>query len=174
MYRVLMPIDDEGKRALAQAQAVAALPAAAEGVEVTLLYVFEDEARATESSIRELSSARRAIEYLTEEGGIGSIETEKRWGNVPEVILEVAHKRDVDAIVLGGRKRSSLGSLLLGSVSRDVVLNADRPVMVTGDRLREERKRERHGEPSQEERVRGDERKDRSGRPRPTDYDVAG
>lgn len=139
MYRVLMPIDTEGKRVLAQAQAVSALPTAAEAVEVTLLYVFDDEAQAEETSVRELPTGERAVEYLTGDRPVAEIETEGRWGDVAEEILDAARSHDIDVIVLGGRKRSPMGSLLFGSVSMDVLLNAERPVMITGEHLEDER-----------------------------------
>lgn len=138
MYHVLMPIDTDTKRALAQAQAVIALPAVSESVEVTLLHVFENEAE--ESSIRQLAAGDRVIEYLTEERPIASLATENRLGSVSEEILKAAEDHNVDAIVLGGRKRSPMGALLFGSVTTDVLLNADHPVTITGDSLVEEQK----------------------------------
>lgn len=137
MYHVLLPIDTDRKRALAQAQAVITLPAASESIKVTLLHVFADEAE--ESSIRELAAGDRIIEYLTEERPVASLDTESRWGDAAAEILDAAEANEVDALVLGGRKRSPMGSLLFGSVTTDVLLHADRPVTVTGDHLVEER-----------------------------------
>lgn len=45
-------------------------------------------------------------------------------------IIEFAHVRDVDLIVLGSRNRGPLLAALLGSVSKHVVTHADRPVLV--------------------------------------------
>ena len=136
MYHVLMPIDTDSKRALAQAQAVIALPAASESVEVTLLHVFEEEAE--ETSIQQLTAGDRTIEYLTEKRPVASIDTESRRGDVAAEILNAAEAHDVDALVLGGRKRSPMGSLLFGSITTDVLLHAERPVTITGDHLVEE------------------------------------
>lgn len=136
MYRVLMPIDGEEKRALAQSQAVMALPAASESVEVTLLHVSDDGAPDT---VRELDAGERAVEHLTGEPAVGALETEIRRGDVVEETLAAAATHDADVIVLGGRKRSPMGSLVFGSVSGDVLLNARRPVMVTGEHLESER-----------------------------------
>lgn len=137
MYHVLMAIDTGIKRVRAQAEAVIALPAASESVEVTLLHVFEDEAE--ESSIQQLTAGDQVIEYLTEERSVASLDTEIRSGDVAAEILDAAETHDVDALVLGGRKRSPMGSLLFGSVATDVLLHADRPVTITGDHLAEER-----------------------------------
>jgi len=51
-------------------------------------------------------------------------------GDPAEAIQSVARDRDVDAIVLGMRKRSPVGKALFGSVSQTVLLNTDRPVIV--------------------------------------------
>jgi nucleotide-binding universal stress UspA family protein len=60
------------------------------------------------------------------------VETATRWGDPAEQILQAADEIDADMIVLGGRKRSPLGSLLFGSVSQAVTLDATRPVVITG------------------------------------------
>jgi nucleotide-binding universal stress UspA family protein len=45
-------------------------------------------------------------------------------------ILAVADKQDADLIVVGSRGRGAIGAALLGSVSRDLVQRAKRPVLV--------------------------------------------
>ena len=45
-------------------------------------------------------------------------------------ILSIADKQDADLIVVGSRGRGAVGSALLGSVSRDLVRRAKRPVLV--------------------------------------------
>jgi rubredoxin len=46
--------------------------------------------------------------------------------------LDTAREIGANQIVLGGRKRSTLGALVFGSVSQDVTLNATQPVTITG------------------------------------------
>lgn len=53
--------------------------------------------------------------------------------SVAEAILAAASEIDADQIIVGGRKRSPLGSVLFGSITQQVILDADRPVTVTGD-----------------------------------------
>jgi hypothetical protein len=55
-----------------------------------------------------------------------------RHGDPPEEIIRAAEEVDADRILLGGRKRSPLGSLLFGSVTQEVMLDTTRPVVVTG------------------------------------------
>ena len=55
-------------------------------------------------------------------------------GNPAERILELARLRDVDLIVVGSRGLGTMAGLLLGSVSREVVHRADRPVLVAARR----------------------------------------
>lgn len=133
MYRVLMPIDTSVDRAAAQANAIASLPGTDDSIEVTVLRVFESEEQAEGTLIEQLAPGKRVIESLSGQPAVASVETERRWGDIAEIILGEADARDVDAIVLGGRKRSKMGSLLFGSVSTDVLLNADCPVTITGE-----------------------------------------
>ncbi len=46
------------------------------------------------------------------------------------MIVELARSRDVDVIVVGSRGLGAVAGTLLGSVSRAVVHDADRPVLV--------------------------------------------
>jgi len=57
-------------------------------------------------------------------------------GRTANHILQVAEEMDPDYIVIGSRKRTSLGKILLGSVSQLILANADRPV-VTVEQTRE-------------------------------------
>lgn len=131
MYHVLLPIDDSKKRANAQARAITALPSC-EDIFVTLLHVYEDWDQTEE--VPDLPSVGMVGDILSD----CRVETDRAFGEPSEEIVRVAEEIDADAIVLGGRKRSPLGSLLFGSVSQSVMLHADRPVMITGDTVKSE------------------------------------
>src|SRR3954452_15334966 len=53
--------------------------------------------------------------------------------NVAETLVEIARKRDAQAIVVGSRGLSGLKARLAGSTSKHVLQHADRPVVVIHD-----------------------------------------
>lgn len=140
MYRVLVPVDTSEDRALAQAAYVASLPDAAESVVAIVLFVFEDgtgeelpsELDQFDGSALRIGSVMRAREYLDERGI--DVEIIEDSAETVDRILEVAADNDVEAIVLGGRKQSLPEKALFGSVTEAVIRDADRPVVVTGER----------------------------------------
>ena len=59
-----------------------------------------------------------------------NVETLVRAGHPAEMIIETAQAEDVSMILIGSKgKRASTG-FLMGSVSREVANNADRPVLI--------------------------------------------
>lgn len=130
MYKILMPIDSNEMRARAQTEMITDFPNAEETVEVTLLHVFDDDERAESTSPTQLNTGRTVQERLMDRGI--TVETMSTSGDPSASILQAADEIDADLIVLGGRKRSPLGSLLFGSVSQQVMLDANQPVTITG------------------------------------------
>lgn len=136
MYQILMPIDTDVDRALAQAEYIANLPGSDE-VRTMILFVFSgrtgedlpNELKPFKSATR-VESVRRAQEYLEEHGV--EVEILDESGDAAEDIIDEANRYEVDSIVLGGRKRSPAGKVIFGSVTQSVILNTDRPVVVTG------------------------------------------
>lgn len=131
-YRLLLPVDTNERRARQQAAHVTDLPNAAESVEATVLYVYRQD---TTRGFDEADGAVAAAETL-EEAGV-STDRVAVSGKVPPQILDHADDIDADNVVMGGRKRSGVQKVLLGSVSQAVLLAADRPVTITGTGERE-------------------------------------
>lgn len=50
-------------------------------------------------------------------------------GDAADEIVRYAEREDARYIVIGGRKRSPVGKAVFGSVTQDVLLSADRPVL---------------------------------------------
>ncbi len=71
---------------------------------------------------------RAACEAGLETTGLSMV-AERRTS---EIIATLAEERDAVLIVMGQRKRSTLGTLLLGSVAREVLGLHERPVLLVG------------------------------------------
>ena len=128
MYEVLLCVDTDGTALDRLIGSVTALPVADENVHVTVCHVFGD--NPSGATATQVTAVRRALDALDDAG----IETRVvgESGDPTDAILHVATERDVDAIHIGGRKRSPAGKALFGSVAQSVILDADRPVLITG------------------------------------------
>ncbi|NEU56655.1 universal stress protein [Halorussus sp. MSC15.2] len=128
MYHVVIAVDEESDRARRQARAVADLPSAADEVRATLLHVFTENPGG--ASATQVGSVRRAEEMLDEAGV--EVEVAERSGEPAATVLDFAQSEDADCICVGGRSRSPAGKAIFGSVSQSVILQSDRPVIVSG------------------------------------------
>ena len=78
---------------------------------------------------REAKAAVDAVETVAAEAGV-SVETATRRGKPASEILAVADGHDVDLIVIGSRGAQNYEANLLGSVSEQLVNDANVPVLV--------------------------------------------
>lgn len=127
MKHILFAIDENESRAEIQAETVAELFDSANAT-AHLLQVFVNNPEG--ASVAQLGSIRRAESILAEEGFV--VEYREASGDPIEKIVEKADDIDADSICIAGRKRSATGKLVFGSVTQDVILNAERPVLVCG------------------------------------------
>ncbi len=57
------------------------------------------------------------------------VRQEAHDGEISDEVLRVAQETDASVIVIGLRKRSPVGKLLMGSSAQRILLDADRPVL---------------------------------------------
>ncbi|WP_115864628.1 universal stress protein [Halorussus litoreus] len=127
MYRILAAIGTDEERALEQARAIADLPKGEE-IEVKLFHDFTD--NPSGASVHQVAAVRRAAEHLEDAGiEVGYAESS---GDATEAIIETAEELDADLLCLAPRGRSPTGKALFGSVTQQVLLESDRPVLVIG------------------------------------------
>ena len=127
MRHVLITIDGDESRAELQAQTVLDLFGTGD-ITAHLCHVFVDNPEG--ASITQLPSVRRATARLEADGV--DVQYHGRTGEPVTEIVESAHELDADVVCVAGRKRSPTGKLVFGSVTQDVILNTDRPVLVCG------------------------------------------
>lgn len=131
MYRVLVPVDRNVERAREQVAYVTSLPGGSNEIEAKVLFVEEaDYAGAPQRDFDDIESARTAVEGI-KDAGI-SCEGEMRKGMIARKILDAAEEYDADQVVMAGRDRSGVMKVILGSVTQDVAMSTERPVVVLG------------------------------------------
>jgi nucleotide-binding universal stress UspA family protein len=110
----------------------AAREAQLRGTDLAVLHVVEtldlDVADAYQNSLKdEIESA------FTEIGATGvpwQLHLATAQDDVAETILELTGKVEADLLIIGARRRSPVGKLILGSVTQTLILEADVPVLV--------------------------------------------
>lgn len=129
MYHVLIAVDEDEEQAIVQAEAVRNLPGQDE-LQVTAYHCFDHE-NPSGASATQVSGVRRVLD--TFEDTDVDVQVEESSGDSATEIVETAEELGVDAICVGGRRRSPAGKALFGSVSQAVLLNAECPVLFAAE-----------------------------------------
>ncbi|WP_433631086.1 universal stress protein [Halomicrococcus sp. NG-SE-24] len=127
MKTVLLCIDTDVKRAREQVASLTTLPLEADQVRVVVYHVFRADDKGV--SAKNLKSVQEATERL--EAADFTIEVDQSSGDAVQNILDKAAEIDADVLSLAGRKRSPTGKALFGSVTQDVILKSNRPVLLS-------------------------------------------
>ena len=127
MYTIVAGVDTDADRARRVAEEITTLPI--EDKRVILTHLFEKNPEG--ASIDQVGAARRARELL--ESHDVEVEFEERSGDPATGVIDVADDTDADLICVAGRERSPAGKAIFGSVTQEIILNTDRPVLVCGN-----------------------------------------
>lgn len=128
MYTVLVAVHPERHGLQHQIDAILALPKAAEEVVAVLFHVFQENPQGL--SIGQVAGVRHAEDEFRRAGV--RVQLEEASGDPVGEIAACAHRVNADMICIGGRKRTPIGKALFGSVAQQVILGADRPVLICG------------------------------------------
>ena len=132
MYNILMPVDQTEDRVMRQAEYVEGRPLPPSETTVRVLYVFpREDAELSDTQGFETSEAAVKAADALETAGF-EVQREVARGTISRQILEHADDLDADEIVIGGRKRSGVSKVLLGSTASDIIHSTDLPVVITG------------------------------------------
>lgn len=126
MYQIVMGVGPDDESVPDKVAAVADLPEATESVAVTVVHATDEpDADVTDvDSVAETLAACRKADIRVEAVGVETDPT--------EAVLATAERRDADCVCVGGRRRSPAGKLQLKAGAEEVILRADRPVLVAG------------------------------------------
>lgn len=125
MKTILLCIDTDVKRAKRQVESITTLPLKTDDVKIVIYHVF----RGDEADAKRLKSVIETIDKLEE--AEFTFEVRQSSGDITRNILEMADELNVDTISLAGRKRSPTGKALFGSITQDVILKSNRPVILS-------------------------------------------
>jgi nucleotide-binding universal stress UspA family protein len=144
MYHIVIPVDEDEARASAAVRFVTGLADESglnvnlDDLSVSVLNVFAEFKAIDEGgnvSSGDLydedkfpDSVLTARDQLAEAGV--SVELARRHGEPGEEIVDYAESVEADGIVVPGRKRSPVGKAVFGSVTQDIVLDAEIPVTI--------------------------------------------
>ena len=132
--KVLVPLD--GSR-LAEAALGEAMEFARAGAALVLLRAAEaarvpmaDPTEAQVAVVREAEAYLDGVAERARAAGVADVQTSVWYGPPGEAIIEAAHVRKADLIVMSSHGRSGLGRLVFGSVAETVLRGTTTPILL--------------------------------------------
>jgi nucleotide-binding universal stress UspA family protein len=126
MYHVVVAVAPNDAHVAEKVAAVTGLPRATDAVRVTLVHVADPG-----TDVTTVPAVADALELFADAAVVA--EAVRADGRPTEALLRVARERAADCICVAGRKQSPAGKRQLHPGAQQVLLNADCPVLVTGD-----------------------------------------
>lgn len=126
MYHIVMGVGEEVDQAVEQARAIINLPRDAESIHVTIAYAFSF--KRPNDNLTDFKSVQGVISIFDD----ADVEYDLRdtQAEPSEFVIEVAVDVGADLICVGGRKRTPAGQVLFGSVSQQIILKTNQPVLI--------------------------------------------
>lgn len=97
--------------------------------EVLVIANSQREGALTDASAASAKDLSEALERARAAGVEAEVSRPTHRDDLADTILDLAEEQDVSLIVLGLRRRSQVGKLLMGSHAQRILLQADRPVL---------------------------------------------
>jgi nucleotide-binding universal stress UspA family protein len=126
MYDVALAVQPDDEHLGDKVDAVTGIPDAAGAVRVTIVHVHDGDA-AVESVPAVVDAQERLVDAGVRTAVRGEVAEDPTRG-----LLDAAADLGVDAICIGGRRRSPAGKLQLKPGAEEVLLRAEVPVVVAG------------------------------------------
>jgi len=127
MYHLALAVQSDDEHLDDKLEAVVALPGASESVRVTVVHVHDGE-----GSVADVPAVAAALAGLAS-AGVEATSRGVTAEDPAQVPVDAAADLGVDAVCIGGRRRSPAGKLQLKPGAQEVLLRAEVPVVVAGD-----------------------------------------
>ena len=119
MYSIVAGIDSDTERAEAIGKTVAEM--------VVLVHVFEENREG--AGVRQVGSISH-VENILEEQDALEVMSVGKSGDPATAVLQAADDHDANLVCVAGRKRTPTGKAIFGSVTQEVILDSNYPVLV--------------------------------------------
>lgn len=128
MYQVVLAVDQNVARSMEQARTITKLPGDVDSLSVTIAHSFSY--KGPDDDIENLESVEEVTSFFD---GVGVAYTLQQSQEEPtDFVLKTAEEVDADMICVGSRRRSPTGKALFGSVSQQIILRSEWPILLAG------------------------------------------